>query len=55
MINAFPPDRNPIKPFCVGVFAKVSGKRRRAVSNADRSNPADKDLAIKLDRGSLIK
>jgi hypothetical protein len=33
------------QPFCVGVLPRLAG-RRRAVSNADRPNPADQDLAI---------
>ena len=44
MINAFPPDRTD-QPFCVAALPRKA-ERRRAVSNADRPNPVDKDPAI---------
>src|SRR5580692_6522150 len=44
MIEAFPADRAD-QPFCVGVLPGGT-RRRRAVSNADRSNAADKYLSV---------
>src|SRR6478609_381878 len=44
MINAFPADRTD-QPFCIRIFPRRA-RRRRAVSDADRPNPADKDLTI---------
>jgi hypothetical protein len=44
VISAFPADRAD-QPFCVGVLLGRA-RRRRTISNADRPNPADKDLAI---------
>src|ERR1700694_49922 len=44
MINTFPPDSTD-QPFCVRVLPRRA-ERRRAISNADRPNPADKNLAI---------
>src|ERR1700736_3756742 len=44
MIEAFPADRAD-QPFCVRVLPRRT-RRRRAVSNADRSNAADKYLTV---------
>src|ERR1700738_3372548 len=44
MMSAFPADRAD-QPFRVGVLPGRA-RRRGTISNADRPNPADKDLAI---------
>jgi hypothetical protein len=44
MIGAFPADRAD-QPVCVRVLPEVNPERRRAVSNADRLNVADKYLS----------
>jgi len=44
MIEAFPANRAD-QPFCVCVFARVNAETS-AVSNADRSNAADKYLSV---------
>jgi hypothetical protein len=44
MVEAFPADRTD-QPFCVCVLPGRT-RRDRAVSNADRSNAADKHLSV---------